>query len=150
MQTRFISVFAAFFLLAPASAALGQNDVKVDPDSPSGVEYAIPLERARDHAAKDSPKDKSPGERSAPLFGEGISPRGGKDGGTAGKSDSSDDASSTGQSHRSGSYGGRPVPTSASTPESSGSGSALIGGLAILALLTGTVLGGLIRRRRNS
>jgi hypothetical protein len=60
--------------LALPSTAAAQDGVFVDPNSPSGKEYQIPLESARRQA---DPKRKSgkvvPGERGgAPLFGEGI------------------------------------------------------------------------------
>jgi hypothetical protein len=59
----------------------------VDPDSPSGSEYQIPLEGARDDAAPGGSKPKRPGERSAPLFGEGLKKRGGDDSGQASDED---------------------------------------------------------------
>jgi hypothetical protein len=54
--------------------ALAQEDgVTIDPDSPSGKEYAIPLEQARRNAGAGGPPARvRPGERSAELFGAGV------------------------------------------------------------------------------
>lgn len=63
---------AAVALLAPsASEAIAQDDgVRVDPDSPAGKEYALPLDSAR----RDAAGTPSAGARDeAPLFGAGIS-----------------------------------------------------------------------------
>jgi hypothetical protein len=60
---------AVLLTAAPAGA-----QVVVDPDSPSGKEYAIPLESARRQAAP-APKPKAEvvqGARTSPLFGEGV------------------------------------------------------------------------------
>jgi hypothetical protein len=65
-------VVAGLLLAAPASAQT--PEVQVDPDSPAGTEYAIPLEKARQEAAGDDGKgtpDKRSG-KSDQLFGEGI------------------------------------------------------------------------------
>jgi len=61
-------------LVAPASAAT--DGVFIDPSSPSGKEYAIPLEQARRDAATGGGSGAvQPGERTAPLFGVGITER---------------------------------------------------------------------------
>ena len=60
---------AAFSLTGPASA---QDDVFVDPDSPTAREYEIPLERARRDASADPSAPRPYRSRSASLFGEGI------------------------------------------------------------------------------
>lgn len=55
--------------------AQAQEGVFVDPDSPSGKEYAVPLEAARRQADPKASKAQrvAPGRRDqAPLFGEGI------------------------------------------------------------------------------
>ena len=46
-----------------------------DPNSPAGVEYRIPLERAREEAT-GRPLSRSQGSYDAPLFGQGISSAG--------------------------------------------------------------------------
>jgi hypothetical protein len=54
---------------APAGVALAQDDgVVVDPGSPTGKEYALPVQRAREQASKK----KQTGTSTAPLFGEGV------------------------------------------------------------------------------
>lgn len=54
-----------------APAALAQEDeVFVDPGSPSGKEYALPINRARQQAGTSTKKGS--GSREAPLFGEGV------------------------------------------------------------------------------
>jgi hypothetical protein len=74
-------------------AASAQEPVQVDPDSPAGVEYKLPLEQARRDGAPD-PGDGGGRPRSgggsgggagspAPLFGAGIT-RGGSQGGSDG------------------------------------------------------------------
>lgn len=75
--------------LLPASSAFAQTTtpggVTVDPNSPSGTEYDIPVQKARRDAQgtkKAKPKDaaakqsttSSSGDGSAPLFGEGVQP----------------------------------------------------------------------------
>jgi hypothetical protein len=56
-------------LLAGATPVGAQDDgVKVDPDSPAGTEYAIPLEEARDDASGGQKKS----SKQEALFGEGV------------------------------------------------------------------------------
>src|SRR5688500_11004564 len=65
-------------LLAVGGEAAAQSDgVFVDPDTPAGKEYALPLDKARQDVAPNAGGESSqPGE--AELFGAGISK---KDGG---------------------------------------------------------------------
>jgi hypothetical protein len=57
---------------AADAAAQGQG-VTVDPESPSGKQYAIPLESARRQADPQSVRPTGPsGAGSAALFGEGV------------------------------------------------------------------------------
>src|SRR5688572_28079183 len=57
---------------APPAAAQ-QDEVFVDPDSPTGREYDIPLERARrDAGQRPEIADAPYRSRSAPLFGVGV------------------------------------------------------------------------------
>jgi hypothetical protein len=74
--------------LVPASSAFAQSTtpggVTVDPNSPSGTEYDIPVQKARrDAQGTKKAKPKAPanqtststtGDDSAPLFGEGVQP----------------------------------------------------------------------------
>jgi len=87
-------------LALAAPVALAQDDeVFVDPGSPSGKEYALPVDSARQQAAKDGRK-RSSKTQAAPLFGEGVG--GGSDdakaSGSAGASGSRDDGDSDGGS----------------------------------------------------
>jgi hypothetical protein len=61
--------------LALPSAAEAQRGVFVDPDSPAGTEYRIPLEDARRHGAGDEQRRTGEGRTGTsgqPLFGQGI------------------------------------------------------------------------------
>src|SRR3954464_12066262 len=75
--------------LVPAAGAFAQSTtgggVTVDPNSPSGTEYDIPVQKARRDAqgtTKDKQKQSVPaqtststtGTGSAPLFGQGVQP----------------------------------------------------------------------------
>lgn len=77
-----IHVALASVLVAPA-AAFGQEPVQIDPNSPAGVEYRLPLEQARRDAAPDGfggARDDASGGGSGgvtPPFGAGISQAGG-------------------------------------------------------------------------
>ena len=74
MPRNAIPVFLAcvLALLLPAPVSAQDGDVHVDPDSPTGREYDIPLERARRDATSKPEADAPYRSRSAPLFGEGI------------------------------------------------------------------------------
>lgn len=141
----------ALTFAAPAGARSGA--VTVDPDSPSGKEYAIPLESARRAATKgtdDGPGSASQGQRSAPLFGEGV---GGAPAGGGSKPGSShaqlpqrtSRRSAAGAAGRDAVAGARPV---RATVPAGGAGSVLtIGAVAVSVLLLGAVLGSIARRR---
>jgi hypothetical protein len=73
----------ALLVCLPATAH-AQSGVRADPDSPAGVEYQIPLERARHGGGGTAGADAAPGvDAGAPeadvagtdLFGAGIEPR---------------------------------------------------------------------------
>lgn len=57
-------------LAAPAAFAQG-DEVIVDPGSPTGKEYALPVDSARKQAAPHAPTRSSKAQ-AAPLFGEGV------------------------------------------------------------------------------
>jgi len=69
MLKKLLVLLCAFTVIAPAAAAQ-EEGVTVDPNSPSGKEYALPIDRARAQAAQADKKGSSP--RKAPLFGEGV------------------------------------------------------------------------------
>jgi hypothetical protein len=61
-------------LAAPAASAQ-ERGVFIDPDSPAGTEYAIPLDAARRDAAGGKAGLGSAPAGAQPLFGAGIAPR---------------------------------------------------------------------------
>ena len=63
-------LICALAFLAPAAVAQ-DDEIFVDPGSPSGKEYALPVESARQQAAKDAPERPSSAQP-APLFGQGV------------------------------------------------------------------------------
>jgi cobalamin biosynthesis Mg chelatase CobN len=62
-------VAAAFAVTAPVAVAQ-EPGVTIDPGSPTGKEYAIPVQSARQQAAKSKKKKKA--NAPTPLFGEGV------------------------------------------------------------------------------
>lgn len=151
-------VVAALALIVPAGAA-AQERARPDPDSPAGVEYQLPLDRAREEAsgpgpgAKDAPRSPGEGAESgaSPLFGEGISPAGGEqpdsgsaDDGTRGGGPDGDRADS-GVGAGSGADEAQPALAQTSA-EASGSGGATIALIALGVLLVGGLAGLGLRR----
>jgi hypothetical protein len=68
------AVTTIVILGASASTAWAQDlDVQVDPDSPAGQEYALPVDQANRVAG--TPSGSAAGDAGAkPLFGEGVKP----------------------------------------------------------------------------
>ena len=162
-RTPFFAAVIAVALAASAPLALAQ-DVMVDPDSPSGSEYQLPVERERDEASPGGAKPKKPGERSAPAFGEGI--ESGSDSTTDSTADD-DSGKDTGSKpkprDRKRGVGDavptdlipHPLPTTvlAATTDAEETGSTgiwLVLGLGALTLAAGLGGGAFIRRRRDS
>ena len=73
------AVIAGATLGIPTGASAQEKGVHLDPDSPAGKEYAVPIDRARREAAGPSGLSAlaRPGSRASvvPLFGQGIKPR---------------------------------------------------------------------------
>lgn len=69
-----VIVAALSWAPAPANAANDNGVVHVDPGSPSGKQYAIPLTQARRDGAGQGGAPATAGDTSAPLFGDGIKP----------------------------------------------------------------------------
>lgn len=155
-----IALCAACSLLLPM-AAQGQGK-ELDPDSPAGVEYQLPLEQARKNALGRS-KDASGRERTgvASLFGAGVVPAkttargqgGGQDGQQ--REDSQGDRASADDSRASGRDGDTSVGTAAESlkpsalgaPDAEGGSATLrIAGIALAVLLLGGLLGLGLRR----
>ena len=140
---------------APAAAAAAQEDeIFVDPGSPSGKEYALPVESARQQAAADA-SGRSPGTQPAPLFGEGVD-----DGSTAGQGGTGSGSGSGGATGGGGATndadGGTPsasgvarsatLKAQAAAPDG-GIGLAAVVGVGAGVLLLGGAIGMLLRRR---
>jgi hypothetical protein len=66
-----LSALLAVASFAPAAAAQDKG-VFVDPDSPAGKEYAIPLDQARRDAGAGGNTGRDSGTGGQPLFGVGI------------------------------------------------------------------------------
>lgn len=64
-----LSCLCVGVLATPAAA----QDPQVDPASPAGTEYQLPIDRARRQAAHGGPRDPSSATGEAPLFGAGVS-----------------------------------------------------------------------------
>jgi hypothetical protein len=146
-------------LAVAAPAAVAQDDeVFVDPGSPSGKEYALPVDSARKQAAKDAQKG-SARAQPAPLFGEGVgdtdaastssaAPAGGGGSGSGG-----DRRRAAGDDSAPGAAGGERASAAPATLKSQvaapdgglGLVTVLAAGLAVLAL--GGAIGLLLRRR---
>jgi cobalamin biosynthesis Mg chelatase CobN len=68
MQRLVLTCLCALALTAPAQA----QDPQVDPDSPAGTEYQLPIDRAREQAGDGSRRSGGAAAAEAPLFGEGV------------------------------------------------------------------------------
>jgi len=143
-------------LLAP-SAASAQEPVRVDPDSPAGVEYKLPLDQARRDG--DGAQSGGGSRDPAPLFGAGITRDGSQPGGGGGEDASrgdgeeSEDSGDSGAPSAGGGEGAGPGATdsrpsfSAAVPASGGSWTGLtLGGIALAVVVVGTGLGLGLRR----
>ncbi len=163
-----IYLVGACALLAPP-AAVAQEGVQVDPDSPAGVEYKLPLEQARRDAAPGAggsgvgPRSGGGSGGPAPLFGAGITragSQGGNDDGAGATPDGSDrvggeqsedrdDRGVTGAGGRDlASLGaGESGPSSGAAAEDGGGSTGLtLGGIALAVVVIGGALGLALRR----
>jgi hypothetical protein len=140
---------AALAFVLPTGSAAGKEEpgVHVDPGSPAGKEYAIPLESARREGAGGGVQGSGGGGGSAsgsspPLFGAGISQA---------KRHSSDGG---GKDAGSGDSGGGAAPSAAKSvaarADDGGSASLRTAGIAALVLLVGGGLGLGLRRALGS
>ena len=153
-------VMAAVALLASVPPTFAQSEgVTVDPDSPSGKEYDLPLERIRRQA---DPKRRGErvvqGSRSSPLFGEGIVNPGGNAAQLEAEPETPDEGQGGETSTADKGAGGTtaapmPLPASvaASKPGAPDGGiatSIVVVGVGVLMIGVG-MLGGLLLRRRS-
>lgn len=113
--SRWASYAALLVLFASVPGLAQAQSPSPDPDSPAGVEYAFPLDQARQQAREDNRKKDRKGTRTqggakrpAPLFGAGIT-KGGSGGGGSGGGGSGGGATDGGskQAEGSGASGGR-------------------------------------------
>lgn len=149
-------------LLALPAVAAAQDGVVIDDDSPTGKEYAIPVERAREEASgrKGSPSPPAPGE-AAPLFGVGVGEEpdsgGGRaePGGTRPDRQAAGSGSGGGDARGNGSSGDAtrtrtaptPVRAQVATPAGGTREALLVAGSAGLVITLGAVAGTSLRRR---
>ena len=144
--------------LTASAAAAAEDEVFVDPGSPSGKEYALPIDSARKQAAGDA-RNTSSGSQATPLFGEGVDRDAGSAGGSgSGHSDvdggsrrggaSGDGGGETSSPQRADPDGGTPVTAraQAASPDGGSGTIAIIGAGAGVLLLGGAI--GLVLRRR--
>jgi hypothetical protein len=148
-------------LSVPAEAQ--EPGVQVDPDSPTGQEYDIPLERVRRRSSpsedEGSRASRTPADT---LFGAGIEPpddgESGSGAGGSGSARSSGTGSGSGGAARSGSNEPSPQRPPAAVqvairnpgaPDGGVGGPLLLGGVAV-ALLAAGLAGGLLLRRRRA
>jgi len=148
---------AIHFVIACAlvvpSGATAQEPVQVDPDSPAGVEYQLPLEQARRDAAPGGGggrRTRSGGGSGAPvpLFGAGITRDGSQSGGGAdGNRGGAEQSGDRGDRGASGADGGEATGSRAGPAENGGGSSGLfLGGIAVAVLVLGGALGLALRR----
>jgi hypothetical protein len=129
-------------------AAWAQSDPELDPNSPAGEEYKLPVDRARQDARPHSPG----GATAAPLFGAGVgdTPRDSSSGSSQDQStaSSSGSAKTSNASPAPGSSTHEPVRAQAPAPGAGGGGTVPVAASAAGVLLIGG-LAGLAWRRRS-
>ena len=129
------------FALGLPAAATGQEQPKLDPNSSAGVEYQLPLDRAREEAAGETSREPG-GSQRAPAFGAGVTERASstKDRGSGGASDEGSGEIDAGEA----SATNTPAKTASATPE--GGTGASVPLIAASVLLVGGALGLGLRR----
>lgn len=145
-------------LLLPAPAMAQQDDqVFIDPDSPTSKQYAIPLESARRQADPNGdgrlapPGGRPAGVAPAPLFGEGIATASKANGADKPSKEKRSKAAQPESKQRSQADSG-PLKAAINNPGAPGGGigsTALIAAGAALVLLLGGLLGFALRRRAS-
>ena len=155
-----IALCAICSLLLPVTAQ-GQTGARLDPGSPAGVEYELPLEQARKNAAggggdgPGSEGDRAGGGGDGSLFGAGIVPvkrsvdaqDGGDGDGMQGGLASEGASDGGGRDAQEGSSGGTIKRSALGAPdEDEGSAALRIAGIALAVLLVGGLLGLALRR----
>jgi hypothetical protein len=169
------SLAVGICLLAPPSAGATPPGVHVDPNSPGGKEYAIPLDQARNEATGGGGSQSSGGGSGSHLFGVGVGGSDSGGSGSAGTASSGDaGASKSGGSGSGGSGSGSSASrgsghsrsagvgaggshnrlstlnVAAANPESGVQAPLLVLGGSAGIVLAGVLLGLMFRRRRIS
>ena len=144
-------MLCALAVAAPAAVA-AEDEIFVDPGSPSAKEYALPIESAREQAASEG-RGTSAGTKEAPLFGEGVGADGAGGGGSDAGGSGGDGAAAkrdgrTARSQAAESDGGTPATAraQAASPDGGMGTIAILGAGAGVLLLGGAI--GLVLRRR--
>jgi hypothetical protein len=161
------SLAVGICLLAAPSAGATPPGLHVDPDSPGGKEYAIPLDQARDNATGGGGGGSHSSDGSgSQLFGAGIG-SGSDSGGSGGSGDSggsspSSSGRSGGSNDGAGSQSDKPAPSSgahsrlstldvaAANPQAGAQAPLLVLGGSAGIVFAGVLLGLMLRRRRSS
>lgn len=146
-------VLVALGSVPAPSGAQSDSDVMVDPNSPAGTEYDIPIRRAR----RDAQGGSSSGSPDSPaLFGEGVEPDGKPSGSGEAGDDQTADPSGRGDEGATAAVGdpgdpGSPPQLARETEPDAAGGGLLLAVLGItLSLIVAAALGGWILRRRTS
>ena len=141
-------------VIAPVASAQ-DDEVFVDPDSPSGKEYELPVNSARQQGAANDKRDRAPSQE-APLFGEGVersgtpaparAPQRSRPRSRSSRTSPSKDVASATHSAQAGADVTAARKAQAATPKGDG-GLAAIGGVGAGVLLLGGLAGLFLRRR---
>ena len=159
VHAKITALAAGSMLLAAGlpSAAQAEPGLTVDPQSPAGVEYAVPIDQGRGHGGPGNGAAGGGKNSSPTLFGSGIKPSGsGSSGGNGdsgdGGSDSKDgkgaDKRGDAKPPRDGGSAGQPAVTAANAAASY-SATGPIAGLIAAILVGGGGLGLFLRLRRG-
>ncbi|MEA2469144.1 MAG: hypothetical protein QOE38_142 [Thermoleophilaceae bacterium] len=161
------SLALGFCLLGAPSAGATPPGVHVDPSSPGGKEYAIPLDQARNDATggggTQSPGSSTGGGSGTHLFGVGVGHSGGGGSGSSGSGSGSASAShgsKRGGSRHNGSTGAgsrrsagsarlSALNLAAANPEAGPQTPLLVLGASAGIIFAGVLLGLMLRRRRT-
>jgi hypothetical protein len=144
----------ALAVIAPAAVA-ADDEIFVDPDSPSGKEYALPVDSARKQAAGAAQGAKD-ATAPTPLFGEGVEAAGSKAttrtskaSGAGAKAGSDDGATAAAgaSTARARTAAPKTLKAQAAAPDGGIGVAAVIGGVSVGVLLLGAAIGVLLRRR---
>ena len=155
---RILTTATATALLAAAPASGQQGGVFVDPDSPSGKEYQLPLESVRRGADPQRAGDEKvqSGDQSSALFGVGIGDdddgeRGGAGDGRRGSSGSGNGTrKATAPAEEGADDVLRTAAARPGAPADDAGTLLIVGGGALLVLAAGAGIGVVLRRRSGS